>query len=110
MFRGLGDLKDMGAMMKKVMDLKGEMEAVKESLANERVEGQAGAGMVRVVLNGKLELLDIKIEPGIINPDEPAVLESLVKAAVNNAVDKAQELVKEKMASVTAGINIPGLM
>lgn len=110
MFRGLGDLKDMGAMMKKVMDLKGEMEAVKESLANERVEGQAGAGMVRVVLNGKLELLDIKIEPGIINPEEPAVLESLVKAAVNNAVDKAQELVKEKMASVTAGINIPGLM
>jgi DNA-binding YbaB/EbfC family protein len=110
MFRGLGDLKDMGAMMKKVMDLKGEMEAVKESLANERVEGQAGAGMVRVVLNGKLELLDIKIEREVINPDEPAVLESLVKAAVNNAVDKAQELVKEKMASVTAGINIPGLM
>lgn len=110
MFRGLGDLKDMGAMMKKVMDLKGEMEAVKESLAKERVEGQAGAGMVRVVLNGKLELLDIKIEREVINPDEPAVLESLVKAAVNNAVDKAQDLVKERMASVTAGINIPGLM
>ena len=110
MFRGLGDLKDMGAMLKKVMDLKGEMESIKESLAKERVDGQSGGGKVRVVMNGKMELLELKIDPSAMTPENPAALENLVKAAINDAIDKAQDLVKDRMSSVTQGLNIPGLL
>ncbi|MBI1318212.1 MAG: YbaB/EbfC family nucleoid-associated protein [Candidatus Hydrogenedens sp.] len=109
MLRGLGDLKDMGAMLKKVMDLKNQMETVKESLANEIITGTAAAGEVSIVMNGKMQVVEVKIAPSAMQGDDPALLEAYVQAAVNDAVSRAQTLVKEKMAEMTGGLDIPGL-
>ena len=107
--KGLGGLGDLGNMMKHALDLKSNMEKLKEDLAEERVEASAGGGMVRVLMNGKMEVLSIKIDPEIINRDDPEMLETLVTAAMNEAARKTQELVKEKMGELTGGIDIPGL-
>lgn len=107
--KGLGGLGDLGNMMRHAMDLKSNLEQLKESLAQERIEANAGGGMVSVVMSGKLEVLSISIDRDIINPEDPEMLETLVAAAMNEANRKAQELVKEKMTELTGGIDIPGL-
>ena len=107
--KGLGGLGDIGNMMKHALELKSNMEQLKETLAAERIEATAGGGMVTVVMSGKLDVISVKIDPEIINPEEPEMLETLVAAAMNEANRKAQELVKEKMTGLTGGIDIPGL-
>lgn len=104
--KGLGGI---GNMMKHAMDLKSNMEELKESLGNERIEASAGGGMVTVVMTGKLEVLSVKIDPEIIDSNESEMLETLVAAAMNEANRKAQEMVKAKMTELTGGIDIPGL-
>jgi DNA-binding YbaB/EbfC family protein len=105
-FKGLGNLQ---GMLRQAMEVKSKIEELKETLGAERIEASAGGGMVKVVINGKFELESIKIEPEIINKEEPEVLETLVAAAVNEGVRKTQELVKEKMAELTGGLDLPGL-
>jgi len=109
MLRGLGDMKDMGAMLKKVMDLKNQMEAMKEQLREVVVEGSAGGGEVTVVVNGKMQVLEVKIAPSAMEDSDPAILEGFVQAATNDAISKAQQIVKEKMGELTGGMDIPGL-
>ncbi|SRR5690606_22536355 len=107
--KGLGNLGNMGQMMKQAMELKGRMEEIKENLANERIEASSGGGMVNVVVNGKMELVELKIDPEVITKDDPEMLETLVRSAVNEGVRKAHEHVKNKMTELTGGIDIPGL-
>lgn len=107
--KGLGGLGNMGQLMRQALDLKANMERLKEDLANERVEASAGGGMVTVAMNGKMEVLSIKIDPEVINAAEPEILETLVAAAVNEATRLAQERVKDKMSELTGGLDIPGL-
>ena len=109
MFKGLGDLGKMSGMLKQAMELKNNIDAFKEKLADERIEASAGGGMVKVMVSGKMELLDLKIDPEVIDRDDPEMLETLVRAAINDAMDKARELVKERMSEMTGGIDIPGL-
>lgn len=104
--KGMGNI---GNMVKQAMALKDNIEELKDSLANERVEGSAGAGMVTVVMNGKLEVLSISVEPEVVDPNEIEMMETLIQAATNEALRKAQELVKAKMMSITGGLDIPGL-
>jgi DNA-binding YbaB/EbfC family protein len=89
--------------------MKERMEELKEQLGNERIEASSGAGMVQVVMTGKMELLSIKIDPEIINPEESEVLETMVQAAINEGVRKAQDMVKERMQEMAGGLDIPGL-
>ena len=107
--KGLGGLGDIGNMMKHALELKSNMEQLKETLAAERIEASAAGGMVTVVITGKLEVISVKIDPDIINPEDPEMLETLVAAAMNEANRKAQEMVKEKMTELTGGIDIPGI-
>lgn len=109
MFKGLGNLGNLQGLLKQAMEVKGKMEAVKEALGEERIEAAAGGGMVSVVMTGKFELVSIKIDPEIIDKDDPEMLETMIRAAVNEAVRKTQELVKAKMTEMTGGIEIPGL-
>lgn len=99
----------MAGMMKQAMEMKAKMEEMKEALADERVEASAGGGMVTVVVNGKMKLVSITIDPEVISSDDSEMLETLIRAAVNDAMDKMQDFVKSKMAELTGGINIPGL-
>lgn len=104
--KGIGGL---GGMVKHALALKGKMEELKESLADERIEASAGGGMVKVVMSGKLEVVSISIEPEVIDKEEAEVLETLLVAAMNEANRKAQEMVKAKMTELTGGIDIPGV-
>jgi hypothetical protein len=96
-------------MMKHALELKGKMQGVKEQLAAEQIEASSGGGMVTVVVNGKMELISLTIDPDIIDKDDPEMLETLIRAAVNEGVAKAHELVQSKMTELTGGMDIPGL-
>lgn len=109
MFKGLGNLADMAGLMKRVMEMKSRVEEIKESLGNEHVEGVAGGGMVKVVMTGKMEVVSVAIERDVISQEEPELLETLTKAAFNDAIAKAHALVKERMKEVAGGLEIPGL-
>ncbi len=109
MLKGLGNLGNLPGLFKQVMEVKTRMEEVRASLANEQVEASAGGGMVAVVVNGCFEVLSIKIDPDVIDKNDPEMLETLVRSAMNEATRKAQELVKSKLSEATGGLDIPGI-
>ncbi|MCX5769581.1 MAG: YbaB/EbfC family nucleoid-associated protein [Candidatus Hydrogenedentes bacterium] len=110
MFKGLGDLGKLHSLVQQARQMKEQIEAMKETLGDERLEATAGGGMVTVTMNGKFEVVSVKIDPEVINKDDPEMLETLVRAATNDAVRKVQELVKAKMTELApGGFEIPGL-
>ncbi len=98
------------SMMKQAQKMQAEMARVQEELTTEKVEASVGGGAVKAVMTGDLRLDRIVIDPATVDPDDVAMLEDLVAAAVNEALRQAQELASSKMAAVTGGMNIPGLM
>ncbi|MCX7822850.1 MAG: YbaB/EbfC family nucleoid-associated protein [Syntrophobacterales bacterium] len=86
-----------------------KMERVQEELEQKTVEASSGGGMVTVVINGKLELVDITIDPQVVNPQDLDMLEDLIIAAVNDGLKRAQELMAREISKLAGGINIPGL-
>jgi len=99
----------LGNMMKQIQKMQAKMEEIQAQLAEAEVEGTAGGGMVKVVVNGKQELLEVKIDKEVVNPDDIEMLQDLIIAAVNQARQKAQELQNEQMSALTGGLNIPGM-
>ena len=107
--KGMGGLGDMAGLMKQAMEIRSNMDSIKDQLASETVKAAAGGGMVKVVINGKMELLSLDIDPEIIESGDREMLETLIAAAVNEGIRKAQDLLKNKMSELTGGIDIPGL-
>ena len=89
--------------------MQAKMEEVQKELENKRVEGTSGGGMVKVVANGKQEILEIKIDPEVVNKEDVEMLEDLVLAAVNQAREKSVEIQNDEMAKLTGGLKIPGM-
>ena len=85
------------------------MANMQKELEMKTIEAQAGGGMVRVVVNGKYEVVSMKIEKEVVNPEDIEMLQDLIAAAVNEGVRKAQEMSSSEMAKITGGLNIPGL-
>lgn len=83
---------------------------MQEELENATVEGSAGGGVIKAVVSGKMTLESLTIDPEAVSPDDVEMLQDLVIAAVNDGIDKAQEMASSKMNSLTGGMNIPGLM
>jgi hypothetical protein len=108
-FKGLGNLSNLQGMLKQALDVKGRIDEFKEKMARERVESAAGGGMVKVVMTGGFEVESIKIDPEIISKDDPEMIETLVRAAVNDGVRKIQEMMKEKIQEMTGGLELPGM-
>lgn len=102
-----GNLGNLAGILKSAKEMQGQMAKLQEELAGRRYEGDAGGGMVRATVNGKGTLVDIKIDPQAAGDVE--LLEDLVKAAVGAAVTKSQEAMKSELASLTGGLNLPGL-
>ena len=102
-------MKNLGGLMKQVQEMQARMAEVQAELEELRVTGTSGGGMVTATLNGKQELLEIKIDPQVIDPADREMLEELVVAAVSQAREKAAELQQSKLAEVTGGLPIPGL-
>ena len=102
-------MKGMGNMMKQAQKLQSEMMKMQEELAGKVVETTSGGGMVKVVANGKQEIISISMEQEVVDPEDTEMLQDLVLAAVNDALDKSREMVSSQMAKLTGGLNIPGL-
>ena len=99
----------MGNMMKQAQKMQEDMQKAQEEIANMEVEGQAGGGMVKVVMNGRHELRKVELDDSLMS-DDKEMIEDLVAAAVNDAVRKIEQQSSERMSGVTAGLNLPGGM
>ncbi len=103
---------DMNNILKQAQKLQEEMKKVQDTLASITVEGSAGGGMVKVVANCKLEILSVKIDPEVLSEDDQEMIEDLIVAAVNQAIQNAQKRAEEEMKKVTGGmlgnLNLPG--
>ena len=94
----------MGNLQRMAMQMQQEMARIQAELADAEVEGSAGGGAVRAVVTGKQEVRSISIDPGAVDPDDVDMLQDLVVAAINDALDASRRLAEEKMAAVTGGL------
>jgi DNA-binding YbaB/EbfC family protein len=100
-------MKDIMGMMKQVGQMQARMQQMQEELAQAEIEGQSGAGLVRVTLNGKGDMKKISIDPSLMKPGEGEILEDLVLAATQDARAKVESLMAEKMSEITGGLPLP---
>src|SRR5438445_1580664 len=102
-------VKGFGNIMKEAQKLQQQMEALQQEVAKKKVDATAGGGMVTVECNGKQELLSIKIDREVINPEDSQMLEDLVLAACTETLRNAKEMVQAELGKLTAGLKIPGM-
>jgi DNA-binding YbaB/EbfC family protein len=99
---------DLGNIMKQAQQLQERLSQVQDTVARQTVEASAGGGMVKVVVNGKHELVSLTIDPSVLKEDVELV-QDLVLAAVNEGIRSAQKMVADEMTKATGGLKIPGL-
>lgn len=99
---------NMNQMLRQVQQMQEEMAKAQESLKHEVVEASAGGGMVTVKVSGELELIELRIDPDAVDPEDVEMLQDMVQAAVNEAVRSAQELAASKLGAATGGLGGPG--
>lgn len=99
---------DFTKILKQAQKLQKQMQEMQEALGSKEVEASAGGGMLTAKVNGKKEMVSLKIDPEVLSED-PEMIEDLVVAAVNEAMKKVDELIKEEMGKVTGGLPIPGM-
>ena len=97
-------------MIKQAQQLQKNMAKMQEELESATVESTAGGGAVKAVVSGKMKVESLEIDPEAVSPEDVEMLQDLVLAAVNDGLDKAQEMVSSRMSSLTGGMKIPGLM
>jgi DNA-binding YbaB/EbfC family protein len=100
---------NMEKLMQQAQAFQEKLSRAQAELAGKTVTATVGGGMVTVVMNGRQEVLKVRIEPEVINPDDPVLLQDLLVAAVNEAHRQAQDLARAEMAGLTGGLSIPGL-
>ena len=100
---------NMGKYGKQFQDMQKQIEKVQADLKERVVEGTSGGGMVKAKVNGQQEVVDVKIEKEVINPDDKSMLEDLILAAVNEAVKKSKKLQETEMARITGMMMPPGM-
>jgi len=101
--------KGLGNMMKQAQQMQQKMERVQQEMEKQEVEASAGGGMVTVVVNGKQQVLSIKIDPSAVDPQDVDMLQDLIMVAMNEALRKSQDMMQQEMSKLTGGLNIPGL-
>ncbi len=101
--------KNLGVLMRQAQKLQEEMQKTQEEAKKKTAEASAGGGMVTVVASGAGEIVSIKIEKDVVNPEDVEMLQDLILAAANEALRRAQEMVSEEMSKLTGGLQLPGL-
>jgi nucleoid-associated protein EbfC len=101
------DMKDLMKMMQQAQEIQGRMQQLQDDLADLEVEGQSGAGLVIVKLNGKGDARSIKLDQSLIKPEETEILEDLIVAALQDAKSKVEAAVQAKMQEITGGLALP---
>jgi DNA-binding YbaB/EbfC family protein len=100
-------MKNLGQMMKQAQQLQSKMNELQEQLAKTEVTGASGGGMVQATLNGRGEVLKVKIDPSLVDPNETEILEDLILAAFKDAKAKVEATVAERMSDLTGGLQLP---
>ncbi|MGI6120211.1 MAG: YbaB/EbfC family nucleoid-associated protein [Desulfosporosinus sp.] len=106
-FKGMGG--NMSQILKQAQKMQENMARIQEELLTKTVEASSGGGVVQVVVSGKMELVELKIKPEAVDPEDIEMLEDLVKAAINEGLRKAQEMANNEIGKLTGGLKIPGL-
>ena len=101
--------KGFGNILKQAQQMHAKIAQLQEEMAGKTVEASSGGGMVNIVMNGKQEVLSVRIDPEVVSREDVEMLQDLMVAAVNEAIRKSQEMMTEEMKKVTGGLNIPGL-
>jgi len=101
--------KGLGNILKQAQEIHSKISQLQEQMAGKTVEASSGGGMVNVVINGKQEVVSIRIDPEVVNREDVEMLQDLIVAAVNEAIRKSQEMMTEEMKRITGGLSIPGL-
>jgi DNA-binding YbaB/EbfC family protein len=99
----------LGGMLQKVQQLQEEMAKTQEALADETVSVTAGGGAIEITITGQQRLRAVKIDPDVLDPDDVEMLEDLIVAAVNEAIERSQTMAAERLSEVTGGLGLPGL-
>jgi DNA-binding YbaB/EbfC family protein len=102
-------MKDLGKLIKQAQQVQERLAEMQARLAEKTVEASSGGGMVTAVMNGKHEVVSLKIDPEVVNPADVEMLEDLIIAALNEARTKVDEMIRSEMSSLTGGLPIPGL-
>jgi nucleoid-associated protein EbfC len=102
-------VKDLTGMMKQAQKLQAKMMAMQEEVGNRTVSAQAGGGMVEAVVNGRQELVSLRIDPEVVVAEDVEMLQDLILAALNEALNRSRELMAAEMAKLTGGMKIPGM-
>ncbi len=100
---------NMQQMMKQARKMQEQLAAVQEDLKTQTVDASAGGGMVKVTVNGEMELTKLAIDPEACDPEDVEMLQDMIMAAVNEAMRGVNELANKQMGAITGGLNIPGL-
>lgn len=104
--RGMGNMQ---GMMKQMQKMQKKMAEAQEELNEKRLEGIAGGGMVKVVVSGQKELIEVIIDPSVVDPEDVEMLQDLIVVATNDAMTQAEELASSTMGQFTKGLNLPGM-
>lgn len=104
--RGMGNMQ---GMMKQMQKMQKKMAEAQEKLGDERLEAEAGGGMVKVIVSGDKEVVDVQINPDVMDPEDVEILQDLIIIATNEAMKKAEELTNSTMGQFTKGLNLPGM-
>ena len=102
-------VKDLSGMMKQAQKLQAKMMEMQAELGNRTVSAQAGGGMVEAVVNGRQELLSLRIDPEVVVAEDVEMLQDLILAAINEALNRSREMMAAEMSKLTGGMQIPGL-
>jgi DNA-binding YbaB/EbfC family protein len=108
-FKGLGNLANIGSLLKQAQDMGSRMQAIQGELRAKRASGSAGGGLVEVEVNGLGEVLAVRIDPSLVEKGEREMIEDLLPSAFRAAQEKARQLHSEALQSLTGGANLPGL-
>jgi len=112
MLGGLSNFSNMAKILKQAGQLKEQMEQMQQELARRTIDASAGGGMVSVTVNGRQEVVSIEIDDEIVSSGDGEMIQDLVTAACNSALERSREMMREEMAKLTGGlgIDIPGIM
>lgn len=111
MAKGMGGMQggmNMNNLMKQAQKMQKQMEKMQEELEDKTIETTAGGGAIKVIITGKKEIKEIKINPEVVDADDVEMLEDLVVSAVNEAIRQAEEMSSSEMNKITGGLNVPG--
>ncbi len=103
------NLPDLGGLMQAAQHMQEELQKTQRELESKRVEATAGGGMVTAVVSGRLDVVSLKIDAAVVDPKDVGMLQDLVVAAVNQALQKAKAMAQGELAKVTGGLSIPGM-